>query len=244
MSGPLRACDYYAIEISRLEGSPRYEMYWPEKRRDAVRKDMARFLDQWGDCFRDRSRSFRIDYDHVSTVRFRLPRLTQPAMPEDVAAGRAIFSLRDRPDAQVRIVSIKPLPSIARWKTLKQFPLRDLAHGVAQGQRSSDPKVWERLPEELFDREGLIWQAEEVLLDGKMAPLLRFCRQPCHCQSAGRRDRTFSIVSALRIPIVCDWTTHIVETVKTAARGGPIQGANPIPAASPIGTVFVTTMSA
>ena len=33
---------------------------------------------------------------------------TQPLTAEDVAAGRAIFSLRDRPDAQVRIVEINP----------------------------------------------------------------------------------------------------------------------------------------
>jgi hypothetical protein len=44
---PLRACDFYATKMSRLEGSPRYEMYWPPARRDAVLKDMARFLDQW-----------------------------------------------------------------------------------------------------------------------------------------------------------------------------------------------------
>ena len=167
MSGSLRACDYYAIKISRLEGSPRYEMYWLEKRRDALRKDIARFLDQWGDCFRDRSRSFPSDYDQASTARFRLPRLAQPAMPADVAAGRAIFSLRDRPDRQVRIVPTKPYPSIARWKTLKQYPLREPnVMEWLNDKEAQDPKVWERLPKELFDREGLIWQAEEVLLDG------------------------------------------------------------------------------
>jgi hypothetical protein len=164
---PLRACDFYAVEISKLEGAPRYELYWPAERRDAVRKDMARFLDRWGNCFRDRSKSSQSNYDVFSTARFRLPRLAQPATAEDVAAGRAIFSLRDRPDAQVRVVPLKPYPRIARWKTLQQFPL--LEPGVMEWPKdkaTTEEKAWKSLPEEPFDREGLIWQAEEVLVDG------------------------------------------------------------------------------
>ena len=165
---PLRACDFCAAEISQFEGSPRYEMYWPEKRRDAVRKDIAKFLDQRGNCFRDRSKSFVPNYDVFSTARFRLPRLSQPATAEDVAAGRAIFSLRDRPNAQVRVVPLKPYPTIARWKTLQQFPLleTDLVDWPSE-KDVKDKKVLDKLPEERFDREGLIWQAEEVLQDGR-----------------------------------------------------------------------------
>jgi hypothetical protein len=164
---PLRACDFYAVEISRLEGSPRYELYWPENRRDAVRKDMAKFLDQWGNCFRDRSNSFESRYDHFSTARFRLSRLSQPATAEDVAAGRAIFSLHDRIDHQVRIVGRTPYPSMARWKTLKQFPL--LLPQPSEHPKSNKPEDLEKAkhaPWESFDREGYVWQAEEVLIDG------------------------------------------------------------------------------
>jgi hypothetical protein len=165
---PLRACDFYAVEVSRLEGSPRYEMYWPEQRRDAVRKDIAKFLDQWGNCFRDLSKSTQSDYDKFSTPRLRLPRLAQPATAEDVAAGCAIFSLRGQENAQVRIVQLKRRPSIARWKALKQFPL--LEPGVMEWPKekdANDEKAWARLPKEPFDREGLIWQAEEVFVGGK-----------------------------------------------------------------------------
>jgi hypothetical protein len=165
---PLRACDFYAVEISRLEGSPRYEMYWPESRRDAVRKDMAKFLDQWGNSFRDLGKSTSSDFDKFSAPSFHLPRLVQPATVEDVAAGRAIFSLRGRENAQVRTVQRQRRPSIARWKTLKQFPL--LEPGVMEWpseKDANDEKVWARLPKEPFDREGLIWQAEEVLVDGR-----------------------------------------------------------------------------
>ena len=47
----------------------------------------------------------------MSAPQFRLPQLAQSASAEDVAAGRAIFSLRDRADAQVRLVRLKPYPA-------------------------------------------------------------------------------------------------------------------------------------
>jgi hypothetical protein len=128
----------------------------------------VKFLDQWGDRFRDTSKSISSDYDKFSIPRFRLPRLVQPATVEDVTAGRAIFSLRGQENAQVRIVPLKRQPSIARWKTLKQFPL--LEPSVMEwpsDKDTNDEKAWARLPKEPFDREGLIWQAEEVLVDGQ-----------------------------------------------------------------------------
>ena len=167
-SSPLLARDFYALKISRLEGSPRYEMYWPERRRAAVRKEMARFLDQWGDCFRDRRKCMLSDYGPFDSPPFNLPSLARPATREDIAAGRAIFSLRDRPNAQVRLVPLKPYPTIARWTTFKQFPLRE--PGVKDWPKEKDannPDIWKTLPEELFDREGYVWQAEEVFQDGK-----------------------------------------------------------------------------
>jgi hypothetical protein len=130
---------------------------------------MAKFLDQWGDCYRDRSRSLNSLALHLhSTPPFRLSRLAQPATPEDVAAGRAIFSLGDKSGARVRVVPLDPYPNIARWKTLTQFRLRE--PGVMEwpeDPNTEDRKVWESLPKEPFDREGLIWQAEEIQLGGK-----------------------------------------------------------------------------
>ena len=87
---PLRICDYYAAKISALEGSPRFEPSWPEERRDVVRKNMARFLDQWGNRFRDRSKSLEVYYGPFSSARFYLPRLQCPAPPgPDLTAGTA-----------------------------------------------------------------------------------------------------------------------------------------------------------
>ena len=91
-----------------------------------------------------------------------------PVTPEDVAAGRAIFSLRNRPDAQVRSVALKSFPQIARWKSLTQFRLKVPEAMVwPKDRNTNDQKIWDSLPKELYDREGLIWQAEEVLLNGK-----------------------------------------------------------------------------
>jgi hypothetical protein len=165
---PLRACDFYAVEISRLEGSPRYELYWPQERRDAVRKDMAKFLDQWGNCFRDHSRRLESTYGPFAATRFSLARLTQPATAGDVAAGRAIFSLGDRPDAQVRTVELKPYPAIGRWKTLQQFRLaRPLAIVPPTAKEPLDEQAYKRFPQEVYDREGYLWQAEEIQVGGK-----------------------------------------------------------------------------
>ena len=166
-SQTLRAGDYYAFRISHLEGAPRYELYWPQPRRDAVRKEISRFLDQWGNCFRDRDKSFESHFDSFFSPRFFMSPLSRPAAAADVATGHAVFSLRNRPDDQVRIVPLKPFPRIARWKTLTTFQLRTPNVMVWPKDRtSSDPKVWTSLPKELYDREGLVWQAEEVLQNG------------------------------------------------------------------------------
>jgi hypothetical protein len=168
VKGPLRACDYYAAEVSRLEGSPRYEMYWSEKRREAAGKEMSRFLDQWGNCFRDRGKSIDSYYDDFALPKFRLSRLPHPATPEDVAAGRAIFSLCDRPDAKVRVIDLKSYPAIGRWKTLQQFRLLNPVPIIPPGTKEPyNEKFLNGLPKELYDREGFLWQAEEVLIDGK-----------------------------------------------------------------------------
>jgi hypothetical protein len=166
---PLRACDKCALSIAELAGSPRFELYWPEKKRDAALAELAAFIDRWGHCFRDLRQGLPAEAVFFPyRPRFYLAPLSRPATPEDVADGRAIFSLRDRPEAQVRAVPLKPYPSIARWKTLRQFPFRE--PGYMEWPKEADAKglaKWDHVPKEFFDREGYIWQAEEVLVGGK-----------------------------------------------------------------------------
>ncbi len=164
---PLHLGDYYAYFLSNLEGAPRFEPYWPEKKRAAVRAEIGNYLDRWGTVYRDRH--VRLDADYTKSFRpeFRLAKLDHPATAADVAGGRAIFSLGGPPDARVRVVDLKPFPHIARWKTLEKFRLREPVEIYPPEPRGKNTKGPAAPVRELFDREGLIWQAEEVSSDGR-----------------------------------------------------------------------------
>ena len=45
---PFRMCDACAYGLSRLEGTPRCELFWPEKNRDRAVAACAAFLRQYG----------------------------------------------------------------------------------------------------------------------------------------------------------------------------------------------------
>ena len=163
---PLLQCDACAWELSELDGAPRFKFYWSEKQRTATRAEMAKFFDRWGGAFREENPVREVYEFPFSQPKFRLARLGNPATAEDVAAGRAVFSLRD--SGQVRVVAVKPFPSNARWKTLKEFRLREPVP-IFPPQSPVDLSV-ERInasSRESFDREGRIWQAEEVLIQGR-----------------------------------------------------------------------------
>ena len=133
---PLRACDYYAVELSQFDGSPQVRALLAGQTPRCGVLGNDEVPDQWGNCFRDRSKSSDMYAEPLptTTARFCLSPLTQPATPEDVAAGRAIFSLRDRPGLQVRVVELKPYPSIGRWKTLEKFRLREPVPIIPPGE--------------------------------------------------------------------------------------------------------------
>lgn len=77
------------------------------------------------------------------------------ASSEDAAAGRAIFSLEGK--GECRIFKLPNYPFRANWTTLKDH--RTLQHGVREDGTMVDETV--------YVQEGLIWQAEEALVDGK-----------------------------------------------------------------------------
>jgi hypothetical protein len=97
---PLRACDYYALRISGLEGSPRYELYWPEARREAARREIAKFLNQWGNAFRDRSKCFGSRFQHRSTAKFQLSPLTRPARAASIGVAETRSANRQEDEGQ------------------------------------------------------------------------------------------------------------------------------------------------
>jgi hypothetical protein len=159
---PLRVCDYYAWSLSRFEGSPLFEPYWPPAKRDAALKEFPSYLKKWGVCFDEYlppwSSLPRFPGD---AVRFHLQKKDGeflhaseiPATERDVAAGRAIFSL-EAAGKERRVVPLTMFPQMARWKTLKQFPL-------------APTRTKEGVEQERFDNAGYVWQAEEVLVEGK-----------------------------------------------------------------------------
>ncbi len=84
--------------------------------------------------------------------------LDHPATANEVADGRAIFSLNDQ-GAEVRRVAMPPLPLPARWIKLKVFPDEPPIMTTHDLQGHSAPDV-EGL------QTGRVWQAEEVRQGG------------------------------------------------------------------------------
>ena len=153
----IRFCDFVAWRLSGLEGAPRFEPWWSETRRDAALKLMSEFLDRWGPAFRESGPPVEEFGGPSHKAKFRLPKLDAPATEEDVEAGRAIFSLR-KEGAEVRLVPLPTRPQAARWKTLTDFPVQTLG--------PVDPATGKPTRVKAFDQEGVIWQAEEVLVEG------------------------------------------------------------------------------
>jgi hypothetical protein len=148
----LRVCDLYAWSCAKLEGAPVFEPFWPPERRDEAIAALIRVLEQFGDCYRllPNVPADRIRHPFMEPE-FHLSRLDHAATAEDVKRGLAIFSLQDG-RSEVRQVELPMFPQMARWKTLDKFPVR------SRGQKGA--------PSE-YDRSGYIWQAEEILVDGK-----------------------------------------------------------------------------
>jgi hypothetical protein len=151
----LRICDWYAEAMWRLEGSPKYENYWPRPNRDVAIKADMEFVRQWGARFGwDPTQDWLFDPPFFS-ARVVFPRHNSPATQADVQAHVAIFSLGA---GDVRVVPMDPFPREANWITLKQFRTYGLA---------CDPKTGGDKWLSDFDQHGWIWQAEEKWDGGK-----------------------------------------------------------------------------
>lgn len=151
---PIRFCDYLASRISAYQGAPRFETYWSESRRDSVIPETVAFLQRYGNQLGNRSSS----QDEMFNFREDLPRfptLDHPASADEAAAGRAIFSLEGKGDR--RVFKLPAYPFRANWTTLKD------RRTIQRGQKE-DGTMTEEI---VYPQEGLIWQAEEVLIDGK-----------------------------------------------------------------------------
>jgi hypothetical protein len=145
---PFRACDLYAFEISQLEGAPKYQLYWPLEKRDETIPILAQFLQRYGNLYQYQPQDSD-EHDIFNKARIHFPKLDHPATQDDVDQNRAIFSLI----GQSRLWQMPTFPMKASWTTLKDDP--------EQGVQLDGKKVV------VYHTEGRIFQAEEVLVNGK-----------------------------------------------------------------------------
>ncbi|WP_148595780.1 hypothetical protein [Aquisphaera giovannonii] len=143
---PVRACDWLAWRLAMLDGTPRFELYWEQPRRDATIAAIAAFLRLYGDRYAA-TPAAELSGPFENNTRLAFPPLGRPATPADVAAGRALFSL-EGVGGEARVVPLPEVPLPALWTTLEDVPL------VTQGGPTRARRG--------FDRSGRVWQAEEV----------------------------------------------------------------------------------
>jgi hypothetical protein len=144
---PIRTCDYVAWKLSTLDGAPECQLTWPEAKRDQAVAACAEYLRRYGPRL---AAEYHPDdpttRGPIAVLRF--PSLEHPATPDDVRAGRAVFSLSG--EGETRVVALASgNPVRARWIALKSFPVDHSA--------SVDPTLGD------FLQDGWVWQAEEVL---------------------------------------------------------------------------------
>ena len=164
----VRICDRYARWLSRLDGTPPCKDYWPEAARDSAVAACARVLQQYGDRFRYSPEQDVPGHDRDDKPQMTFPRLDHPATDEDVRRGLAVFSLLGDGN-EVRQSRMPPCPIEARWVTLKDYP-REVHRHHADGTKEIVTGYWQC---------GIVWQAEEVLENGKWRRYYGFVGRYC-----------------------------------------------------------------
>jgi hypothetical protein len=91
-----RRCDLFAWELSKLDGTPMCELYWPEAARDEAVAACAAFLTSHGDRFRYNKAHRELGRGmRTEKARMTFARLDRPATTDAVRRALAIFSLED-----------------------------------------------------------------------------------------------------------------------------------------------------
>jgi hypothetical protein len=156
---PLRVADEACERLQILMGIPHFRKEWPLARRDEAIAACAAYLKRYGDRFRENEAARAIGAADPAARMFEkallaFDPLDHPATAEEVAAGRAIFSLVGD-GAEVRHVPLPSFPIAARWTKLAVFPDEPPIMTVSDGRGHSVPYI-EGL------QTGRVWQAEEV----------------------------------------------------------------------------------
>ena len=115
-----RLCDCYAYQLSQTEYFPEFKLYWPLRRRDEALAVCRAYLRQYGHAYQghpDDPYGDLVGAPEPGTAQFSLPQLDHPATPEDVRAGRAIFSL----SGQTRVWKMPAHPTGTAWQAEEVF---------------------------------------------------------------------------------------------------------------------------
>jgi hypothetical protein len=150
---PFRVCDYYASELSGLREFPEFDLTWPAPRRAAAISKIETFLKTYGNNYQPNTAN------GWSAVAIALPPLDHPARPEDVAQGRAVFSLEG---AETRIFKMSKFPVAANRPDSSKGPYVALFIRDFYGDMKTQREIRQDT-----DTGGNIWQAEEVRTGGK-----------------------------------------------------------------------------
>lgn len=158
---PFRVCDAYMWKLTGLEGMPEFKLYWPEKKRDEAISRCAELLQRYGARYVVEQERKGHGFPENWRMKLAFARLDHAATPDDVKAGRAIFSL---PTGEKATVSpMKEFPLAAHWTKL------DDASGKAPAMSSSTAFYvpGKPVPQQWPANDGHVWQAEEGIVSGK-----------------------------------------------------------------------------
>jgi len=155
---PMRVCDYYGWKLTAaLDGIPACMPFWSEDRRDRALAGQITFVKQYGERF-DASPLYDQVPDRLTANRLPpvFPPLDHPATADEVRRGLAIFSIGG--SAPVRVVRLPALPLTASWVKLTDYAFQ---------QQFAETKTGESGIRVAYDQDGLVWQVEEVLEEGR-----------------------------------------------------------------------------
>lgn len=147
-----RVCDYYAWRLSRLDGTPRCELYWPLADRDRAVVQCVAFLTKYGARYKFNATVAALqEWPYTDRARMTFPTRDRPATADEAKQGLAIFALAGAKD--IRALRL-PFPLKAKWVTLKDYP-EVLRYTPSAREDRDKIKVG-------TDQAGLVWQAEEA----------------------------------------------------------------------------------
>ncbi len=149
-----RMCDVAARELAKVPGFPRCELHWDEAARDRAVARCIEVLKRYGERLKfsaEQAKAANIQFDNIPEMLF--PALNRPATAEDVENGLAIFSI-PRGEGESRVWRLPKVPLNATWVSLKNHP-------CIKRNGDNEPPTLE------YIQSGHVWQAEEVLKEGK-----------------------------------------------------------------------------